>query len=52
MNILYLHGLDSNLSIKKREVLEPFGNIIAPNLDYRANPNMIENLYTEYKTKI
>ncbi len=51
MNILYLHGLDSNLSIEKREVLEPFGNIIAPNLDYRANPNMIETLYTEYKNQ-
>lgn len=51
MNILYLHGLDSNLSIEKKEVLEPFGNIIAPDLDYRANPNMIETLYTEYKNQ-
>ena len=51
MNILYLHGLDSNLSNEKREVLKPFGNIIAPDLNYRANPNMIENLYTEYKNQ-
>ena len=51
MNILYLHGLDSNLSIEKKEVLEPFGNIIAPDLDYRTNPNMIEALYTEYKNQ-
>ncbi|MEO8233809.1 MAG: YqiA/YcfP family alpha/beta fold hydrolase [Flavobacterium sp.] len=51
MNILYLQGLDSNLSIEKKEVLEPFGNIIAPDLDYRANPNMIETLYTEYKNQ-
>ena len=51
MNILYLHGLDSNLSIEKKEVLVPFGNIIAPDLDYRANPNMIETLYNEYKNQ-
>jgi hypothetical protein len=51
MNILYLHGLDSNLSDEKKFILEPFGNIIAPNLDYRANPNMIETLYTEYKNQ-
>ncbi|MEN9489236.1 MAG: hypothetical protein RL494_1501 [Bacteroidota bacterium] len=51
MNIIYLHGLGSNLSIEKKEILEPFGNIIAPDLDYRANPNMIETLYTEYKNQ-
>ena len=45
MNILYLHGLDSNLSIKKKEILEPFGSIIAPDLDYRSNPNMIKTLF-------
>ena len=51
MNILYLHGLDSNLSIKKKEVLKSFGNIIAPDLDYRANSNMIETLYSEHKNQ-
>lgn len=51
MNILYLQGLDSSLSIEKRQILEPFGNIIAPDLDYRANPNMIETLYNEYENK-
>jgi hypothetical protein len=51
MNILYLHGLDSNLSDEKKVILEPFGNIIAPDLDYRANPNMIETLHTEYKNQ-
>ena len=51
MNILYLHGLDSNLSIEKKEVLEPYGNIIAPNLDYRANSNMIETLFNQYSNQ-
>ena len=51
MNILYLHGLDSNLTIGKKGILEPFGNIFAPDLDYRANPNMIEFLYNEYKSQ-
>ena len=48
MNILYLHGLDSNLSNEKKQVLEPFGTIIAPDLDYRTNPNMIETLFNGY----
>jgi predicted esterase YcpF (UPF0227 family) len=48
MTILYLHGLDSNLSNEKKQVLEQFGTIIAPDLDYRVNPNMIETLFNEY----
>lgn len=48
MNILYLHGLDSNLSIEKRRILKSFGTIIAPDLDYRLNPNMIKILFNKY----
>ncbi len=51
MNILYLHGLDSNLSDEKKQVLVPFGTVIAPDLDYRANPNMITTLYNEYSNQ-
>ena len=51
MNILYLHGLDSNLSAEKKVILEPFGNSIAPELDYRANPNMIETLFNQYSNQ-
>ncbi len=51
MNILYIHGLDSNLSIEKRQILEKFGNVIAPELDYRANPNMIKTLFDNYYKK-
>lgn len=52
MNILYIHGLDSNLSIEKRQILEKFGNVIAPEFDYRANPNMIKTLFDNYYKKI
>ncbi len=49
MNILYLHGLDSSLSDEKRQILEKFGNVFAPNLDYRNNQNIIDFLVKEYK---
>lgn len=51
MNILYLHGLESKLSPEKRLILEKFGNIIAPDLDYKSNPNIIQNLYAEFKNQ-
>ena len=34
MNILYLHGLNSKLSDKKREVLEQYGQVYAPDINY------------------
>ncbi|WP_373059388.1 YqiA/YcfP family alpha/beta fold hydrolase [Zunongwangia sp. H14] len=34
MNILYLHGLKSKLSSAKRKVLEQYGNVYAPDIDY------------------
>ncbi|NRS89318.1 hypothetical protein HNQ02_002244 [Flavobacterium sp. 7E] len=51
MTILYLHGLESKLSPQKKLILEQYGTIIAPDLDYRENPNMVETLYNEYKTQ-
>ena len=42
MNILYLHGLDSKLNTEKRTVLEQYGRVFAPDLDYYNNPNTIE----------
>ena len=42
--ILYLHGLDGSLSAEKREVLERYFDIVAPQLDYRNTPNMYEKL--------
>ncbi|AWG22914.1 hypothetical protein FFWV33_15960 [Flavobacterium faecale] len=40
MNILYLHGLESKLSSQKRSVLERFGTVTAPDLDYYADPEI------------
>lgn len=51
MNILFLHGLESKLSDEKRVILEKYGNVIAPELDYKSNPNMIQHLYDAYQTQ-
>lgn len=34
MNILYLHGLKSKLSPEKRKVLERYGKVFAPDINY------------------
>jgi len=34
MNILYLHGLNSKLNNEKREILEKYGKVFAPDIDY------------------
>jgi hypothetical protein len=44
MTILYLHGLESKLNPEKRSVLERFGTVIAPDLDYHNNPTIFELL--------
>lgn len=44
MNILYLHGLKSKLKPGKRKILEKYGKVFAPDLDYRNNPNAIETI--------
>lgn len=51
MNILFLHGLESKLSPEKRVILEKYGNVIAPDLDYKSNPNIIQHLYDTYQTQ-
>jgi hypothetical protein len=48
MNILFLHGLESKLSDRKRVILETSGKVISPDLEYKSNPNVIQNLYDEY----
>ncbi len=48
MNILYLHGLESKLSDEKSALLEKYGQVIAPDMDYTSNPNMITSLFNEY----
>lgn len=48
MNILALHGLERKLSKPKRAILETYGSVIAPDNNYKSNPNVIHNLYDEY----
>ena len=35
MNILYLHGLKSKLNPEKRKILEQYGNVFAPDINYQ-----------------
>ena len=51
MNILYLHGLESKLSPEKRAILETYGTVIAPDMDYKSNPNMIQYLLDTYSNQ-
>ena len=44
MIILYLHGLESKLNVEKRAVLEQFGTVIAPDMDYHNNPDIFDLL--------
>ncbi|WP_417558228.1 YqiA/YcfP family alpha/beta fold hydrolase [Mesoflavibacter zeaxanthinifaciens] len=48
MNILYLHGLDSSLSIEKRAILEKYGAVYAPQIDYRKDTNSIKTILSNY----
>ena len=51
MNILFLHGLESPLTIDKKIILEKYGNVFAPDLNYKSNPNIIQTLFDEYYNK-
>ncbi len=51
MNILYLHGLESKLSDVKRVVLEKFGTVIAPDMDYKSNSEMYDFILETYKNE-
>lgn len=48
MNILYLHGLDSILSNEKRTILEKYGAVYAPLIDYRKDENSIETILSHF----
>lgn len=48
MNILYIHGLDSKLSDEKREILERFGRVYAPDINYYENKNAISSILDYY----
>jgi uncharacterized protein len=48
MNILYLHGLNSKLSAPKRKLLEKYGTVYAPDINYDLKyiqPELILNQF-------
>jgi len=47
--ILYLHGLHSHLSNEKREVLELYGNVKAPQFDYFTTQDVIAQLIRQFE---
>ena len=51
MNILYLHGLDGDLAPEKRTVLEKYGKVLSPAIDYRTEYNSIELLVEQFKNE-
>ena len=48
MNILYLHGLDSKLSEEKRKILDQYGKVYSPDLNYYEDKNAIETVLGYY----
>ena len=48
MNILYFHGLERKLSPAKRKILEKYGKVYAPDVDYNQNPDAIETILELY----
>ena len=48
MNILYLHGLNSSLSDEKRTILEKYGTVYSPSIDYESDKNSIENIRRQF----
>lgn len=51
MQILYIHGLDSKLNLDKRTILERFGTVLAPDMDYYKDSNAIESILDKYHKK-
>ena len=49
MILLYLHGLNGSLSPEKQVILERYGKVEAPVIDYENNPDSIYELYAYYK---
>ena len=49
MTILYLHGLDSSLNDEKRIILEKYGLVYSPQINYRKDKNSIATLIAEHQ---
>ncbi|MBU2928288.1 YqiA/YcfP family alpha/beta fold hydrolase [Winogradskyella psychrotolerans] len=48
MNILYIHGLNGSLSPEKRSILEQYGVVYAPSIDYENQPSVISNISADF----
>lgn len=51
MNILYIYGLDSKLSPDKKTILEKFGNVFTPDVDYYNDRQAIESILFQMKNR-
>lgn len=51
MNILYLHGLDSKLSPEKKRILEKFGEVVSPEINYYEDPQAIQSILKEMQQR-
>lgn len=51
MNILYLHGLSSALGPEKRKILEKYGKVFSPSIDYKTESNAIGLMVEQYKNE-
>lgn len=49
MNILYIYGLDSKLSPEKKAVLENYGRVLTPTIDYYTDSAAISSILNEMK---
>ncbi len=49
MKILYIHGLDGSLGDDKRAILQKYGTVLSPAIDYRTEYNSIELMVEQYK---
>ncbi|MCM4151002.1 hypothetical protein DHD05_05300 [Arenibacter sp. N53] len=51
MNILYLHGLNGSLSEEKRKILQTYGIVQSPSINYELDDDSIENLRKQFQDK-
>lgn len=51
MNILYIYGLDSKLSPEKKSILEKFGNVFTPDIDYYSDSHAVQTILGQMKNK-
>ena len=48
---VYLHGYQGYVTDEKKDFLNQFGDVYAPNIDYDQNPMILFDLYEKYKNE-